>query len=47
MDAFKLTSLVRQDDIMGEVGVGTNAVSNTTDTVTKPGHVVNDIAVIN
>ena len=47
MDAFKLSGLSRQDDIISEVGVGTNAISSTTDTVTKLGYIVNNIAVIN
>lgn len=47
MDAFKLTSLSRQDNIIGEVGVSTNAISSAINTIIKLGYIVNNITVIN
>ena len=46
-DAFKLSGLSRQDNIIGEMGFDTNSISSATNTVIKPGHIVNNIAVIN
>ena len=47
MDAFKLSGLSRQDDIIGEVGFNTNSISSATNTVIKLEYIVNNIAVIN
>ena len=46
IDTFKLSGLYRQDNIIGKIGVGTNAISSATNTVIKPGYIVNDITVI-
>ena len=47
MDTFKFSGLNRQDNITGKVGISINTISSATNTVTKLGYIVNNIAVIN